>query len=273
MSAEAYAFQVGNIVCTVVSDGESVIGKDGILRRFPNLSEAECREAFTAIGLSLDEAESSLNILIAKVGAETVLVDTGQAGRPNGGHLLAGMQQAGIAPDTVTMVVLTHTHGDHVLGLLTADNQPAFPKARYVLSKAEMEAWRKRVENNAPDQRAIIDMLEANDLRLIDGDEQIIPGLTAVSIPGHTPGQLALLFESEHERLIHLADMLHSPMQFAHPEWSPSFDADPILAATTRRNMLQRAAEENLLAIFYHLPFPGLGHVSRAETGFVWTPV
>jgi glyoxylase-like metal-dependent hydrolase (beta-lactamase superfamily II) len=272
MSANRYAFQVGKIACTVLLDGANVIGSEGILRRFPNASEAEYRQAFAAIGLSLDEAVSCFNILVAHIGGETVLVDTGLASKPNGGYLPESMALAGLAPEAITRVVITHAHGDHVLGLVTADHEPAFPNAGYVISKTEMGVWRRRVEEGAADQRPIIELLDAKGVRLIDGDEQIVPGLTAVPIPGHTPGQIALLIESEGERLIHLADLLHSPMQFGHPEWSPSFDADPGLAAETRRHTLGRAADEDMLAMFYHLPFPGLGRVSRVGTGFAWRP-
>ena len=101
-------------------------------------------------------------------------------------------------------------------------------------------------------------------------DEQIIPGMTAVPIPGHTPGQIAVLVESDQEQLMHMADLLHSPMQFAHPEWSASFDADTTLSVPTRRAALGRAADEHMLTLFYHLTFPGLGRVKQAATGFTW---
>jgi glyoxylase-like metal-dependent hydrolase (beta-lactamase superfamily II) len=98
-------------------------------------------------------------------------------------------------------------------------------------------------------------------------------GLTAVPIPGHTPGQIALLFESQSEKLLHMADLLHNPMQFAHPEWSPTFDVDIRCSVPTRRKVLDQAASENLLTLFYHLTFPGLGWVRQAETGFRWQPL
>jgi glyoxylase-like metal-dependent hydrolase (beta-lactamase superfamily II) len=273
MSAKSYAFNVGNVACMVLLDGANLMGAEGVMKRFPNGSEAEYRQAYADVGMSLDEAVSCFNILVVKIGSEVVLVDTGLGRKPNGGYLPESMQLAGIKPEAITLVVITHSHGDHILGLLGEDNQPIFPNARYVMSKAEMEVWRSRIEASATDQRPILDMLEANNLRLIEGNEQIIPGLTAVPIPGHTPGQIGLLIESEGERLIQLADLLHTPMQFAHPEWSPSFDADPVLSATTRRSTLRRAADQNLLVLFYHLPFPGVGWVGVTGQEFVWKPV
>lgn len=217
MSARSHSFTVGDIACMVLLDGANLMGSDGVLRRFPNGTEAEYRQAYADIGLSLDEAESCFNILVAKIGAETVLVDTGLASKPNGGWLPESLRLAGLTPEAITLVVITHAHGDHVLGLLAEDGTPAFPNARYVISKTEMDVWRKRVEENLPDQRPLIAMLEARDVRLIDGEAQIVPGLTALPIPGHTPGQMALVIESGQERLFHLADLLHTPMQFAQP--------------------------------------------------------
>jgi glyoxylase-like metal-dependent hydrolase (beta-lactamase superfamily II) len=272
MSAQSYSFQVGRIPCAVLLDGSSLLGKAGILKRYLDATEADYRQAYAALGLSLDEADSSFNILAATIGSHTVLVDTGEGGRPKGGYLVESMRLAGLEPESITLVVITHTHGDHILGLLTAQQEPTFPNATYVISKAELAFWQARIDAGLADQRPIVTMMEKQGLRLIELDEQIIPGLTAVPISGHTPGQIAVLLESEGEKLIHFADLLHTPMQFAHPEWSASFDADTTLSVPTRRAALQRAADENMLALFYHLTFPGLGRLKQAAQGFTWHP-
>ncbi len=273
MSVKSYTFKVGSVECTVLLDGARVLGKAGILKRFPDTTEAAYRQAYAALGLSLDAADTSFNILAARIGEHTVLVDTGEGGRPHGGYLLESMRLAGIEPDAITLVVITHAHGDHVLGLLSHNNEPVFPHATYIISTDEMAFWQGRIADGAADQRPIVTMMEEKGLRLIDMDEQIIPGMTAVPIPGHTPGQIAILLESEDEQLIHMADLLHSPMQFAHPEWSASFDADTSISVPTRRAALGRAADENLLTLFYHLTFPGLGRVKHAARGFTWEPL
>jgi len=270
MRAQGYPFRVGGIECTVVLDGAWRLGTAGIVRRFPDATEAEYRQAYADIGLSLDQADSSFNLLVAAIGPEMVLVDAGEGGKPKGGLVLESMRLAGIEPDAITLVVLTHADGDHVLGLLSNENKPVFRNATYVLSKRELAFWQQRIETKAPEQRPIIDMIAAAGLRVIEPDEQIMPGLAAVPIPGHTPGQIAVLLESENERLIHLADLLHSPMQIAHPEWSASFDVDTSVSVPTRRAALGRAADENMLTLFYHLTFPGLGRVKRAANGFSW---
>lgn len=270
---KSYAFKVGSIDCTVLLDGARKIGAAGIMKRFPNGTEAEYRQAYDDIGLSLDKADDSFNMLVAKIGSETVLIDTGEGGKPYGGFLLNSMAQAGMNAADITQVVITHSHTDHIMGLLTDDGQPVFPNATYVLAKDELDFWQQIIETNAPNQRPIVAMMQDQGLRLIDLDEPILPGMTAVPLPGHTPGHIGLLIESEGEQVLHLADQLHSPMQFAHPEWSVSFDIDTRVSVPVRRSALQRAADDNLLTLFYHLTFPGLGWVKPAETGFTWEPL
>lgn len=273
MIVQSYPFQVGGISCLIVLDGVSALGVEGILKRFPESTEAAYRKAYQAVGLSLDEAKSYFNILLARISGETVLVDAGQGGRPRGGQLPEGLRIAGIDPAEVSLVVITHAHVDHVWGLVSPDNTPVFPNARYVLSEVELSFWKKRIESSAGDQAPLVSLLESQGLELIPMDAPILPGLSAVPLPGHTPGQIGIVIESEGQSLWHMADLLHSPMQFAHPEWSPTFDADAHLAAISRRAALSQAAERGALTLFYHLSYPGLGRVKRAAQGFLWEPL
>lgn len=270
MNANYHSFTIGQITCTVLLDGSSHITVERFLKRFPQATEADYRRAHADIGLSLEDADSSLNVLAARIGTQTVLFDTGEAGKPNGGQLPESMTQAGIDPADITLVVITHTHGDHVQGILKADGQPAFPNATYVISQPELVFWQGRIQAGMAGHSQILDTMKMQGLRVIAPDEQIMPGLTAVPIPGHTPGQIALVLESEGEKLIHLADLIHSPIQFAHPEWSPAFDTDTSVSVPTRRAALARAADDAILALFYHLTFPGVGRVRRAGQAFVW---
>lgn len=273
MSAKSYTFRIGQAECMALHDGTSPIGIERFLGRFPDATEAEYREAYEALGLSLDAAESSMNVLVVRLGAETVLVDSGMGQNPPGGLLPESLRLAGVAPAEITTVVITHSHGDHVLGLLDEAGAPRFPRATYVISRPELAFWEERTAGGMAAQRPIVAMMGERGLRRIAMDEAILPGLTAIPLPGHTPGQVGLLLESEGERLFHLADLLHSPMQIAHPEWSAAFDADTARSVPTRRAALARVAKEGALAFFYHLPFPGLGHIGAGGDARAWEPV
>ncbi|MDX2137361.1 MAG: MBL fold metallo-hydrolase [Chloroflexota bacterium] len=264
-----YTFTLGHIECTVLCDAHTIIGAVRMMKRFPHIPEADMRHAYIDLDLVLDEADTSMNILLLRLGAETVLVDAGEGGRPYGGELRASLAAAGIAPDAITTVIITHSHGDHVLGLLT-DDALTFPNARYIMSAEEMAFWRGRLAGDKAEQRPLVEKLEAAGLRLIAMNDVILPGVTAVPLPGHTPGHFGLMIESDGARLLHLADTLHSPAQFVHPDWSPWFDADTRMSEPTRRAALDKAADENVLTLFYHLTFPGLGRVRRTEAGYRW---
>jgi glyoxylase-like metal-dependent hydrolase (beta-lactamase superfamily II) len=273
MDARSYAFRVGEIACAVLLDGASLLGRAGILKRFHDATEADYERTYADLGLSLDEADTSFNTLVAEVGGEVLLVDAGEGGRPKGGLLPESLRLAGIEREAVTRVVITHADGDHVQGLLTVDERPTFPNATYMISSNELAYWQGRIDAGIVNHRPYLDLMRGKGLRLIEGDAEILPGVRAVSVAGHTPGHTAVLIESRGERVIHMADLLHSPMQFAHPDWSASFDVDTSVSVPARRAALGRAADEDMLAVFYHLTFPGLGRVRRAGNGFRWEPV
>ncbi|MDX1992277.1 MAG: MBL fold metallo-hydrolase [bacterium] len=273
MTARHHSFRVGSMECMVLLDGTTHLGVEGTMGRFPTLTEADCRQGFADMGLSLEEADDYFNILLMKIGDQIVLVDAGEGGRPDGGLMPESLEQAGIAPQAVTMIVITHAHTDHIMGLLSHNGEAVFPNATYVISSPEYAFWQQRIDNGAEALRPLLEMVQTKGLRCIDQTEQILSGLTAVPLTGHTPGQIGLLLESDGARLMHMADLLHSPMQLAHPEWSPKYDLDTSLSVPTRRATLQRAADEGLLTLFYHLSFPGLGHVKPGSVGFAWEPI
>jgi glyoxylase-like metal-dependent hydrolase (beta-lactamase superfamily II) len=268
-----HKFTVGRVACTVLLDGAAHLGKEGILRRYPDATEDDYRAAFAQVGRSLDDADSAFNLMLIELGSERILIDAGEGGKPKGGWVVESLRLAGMTPDAITQIILTHTHRDHVLGLLTHDVQPVFPNARYVISREELAYWRGRVASGEVDDGAILRMLDAQGVHEIAMDAQIAPGLIAIPLPGHTPGQIGLLLENDGARLLHGADALHQPFQFAHPEWSPTFDLDTSVSVPTRRAFLTQTAASGALTLFYHLTFPGLGYVQQNGTTFTWRPI
>ena len=231
--------------------------------------EADARRAFIQMGQSIERADSWFNILLMRIGDDIILVDAGEGGRPKGGLLPQSLSDMGLAPEDVTLIIITHAHGDHVNGLLDDNGAPVFPNATYVITKTELAFWIDNMNAGAADQRPILDAVQASGLRLIDPDETIVEGLTAMPLPGHTPGHIGLTLESEGERLVHLADLVHSPMQFAHPEWSAKFDRDTSQSVPTRIAALTQAANDQTRVFFYHIAYPGLRHVHQAGSGFI----
>jgi glyoxylase-like metal-dependent hydrolase (beta-lactamase superfamily II) len=192
-----------------------------------------------------------------------ILIDTGM-----GAGLMDELAAAGLAPEDVTDILITHTHFDHVGGLLAADGEsPAFPEATLHITRAELEYWRSSQADKA---RACE---EAYPLTFIlpDGETPVVlPNLVALDAAGHTPGHVVFLLNNRQKQLF-AGDLLHSDLlQFANPEVCASFDMDREAAVAARLKILARAADENWGFQSCHVIQPG--RVKRDGDAFKWQP-
>ncbi|MGW5644150.1 MBL fold metallo-hydrolase [Saccharopolyspora sp. NPDC003752] len=213
------------------------------------------------------------------VGGLRVLVDTGIGNgktranpawhdlRTDYPERLAG---AGFAPDSVDLVVLTHLHADHV-GWNTRDEQgewvPTFPRARYVVSRAEREFW-AGYDMDEPRRQMFRDSVhpveDAGLLDLVDvpaEGTEIAPGLRLLPTPGHTPGHVAVRLSSGGETALITGDCVHHPVQLAEPDIGSCVDIDPEQAGATRRSVLASLAGTGTLLLGTHFPPPTAGRV------------
>ena len=180
----------------------------------------------------------------------TLLFDTGLGGpgsptqswAATPGALLAELTDLGVAPGDVRTVALSHVHDDHVGGLLGADGAPAFPNARHIVQRADIE-WLRKLAAESDEDRAVWSLLapleDAGVLDPIDGDHRLADGVELHHLPGHTPGHQILRVVAGAERLTISADTWNHPAQLAHPEWPSGPDDDHAGAAEARR-LLQR---------------------------------
>ncbi len=217
---------------------------------------------------------------LVRAGSELVLFDTGLGanGRGNGlGQMRERLQAAGHAPEDVTIVVLTHFHGDHIGGLME-DGAPAFPNARYVMGQAEYDFWTAEerlsgpTENAANAVRNVVVPLAENATFLSEGSE-VVPGITAVETFGHTPGHLAYRIESDGQQVMLTGDIAnHYIVSLRRPDWEVAFDMDKAAAAETRKRVFDMIAADRIPFIGYHMPFPSMGFVEKLDTGYRWVP-
>lgn len=268
-----YQLSIGDIECAVLPEGESDLIAKHLAERYPGVSQAQIEAA-----LAGQTPAGSLNLPYINSGGTGILADVGfgRLSQPAAGNTESALSSIGLSLADIDIVFLTHFHGDHIAGLALDEGALEFPNARFVTTQAEWDEWIGRWSaSTAPqDQKNLQRFTSLQDrFSFASPGEEIAPGVTVVDLAGHTLGHAGLLLESGGERLLHVVDILHQPFQFAHTDWHFSFDSDAEQAVDTRRRTLQRCAHEDLLTLFYHMPFPGLGRVSGDGDAFIWNPI
>ncbi len=274
-----HSFRLGNARITVLLDGHLPLGT-----QLFNAYDPAKAEAVLAQGLHRmqnDSLQIPVNGYLVERGDKKLLIDTGTAQLMGQGlgALGGGLAAAGVAPESIDTVLLTHIHPDHSGGLITGDGSAAFANAELVVAQREWDFWHDdAIMAGVPESsRGFFDMARrsvapyANRLQLLQGEGEAAPGFTALELPGHTPGHTGFLLEAGGEGLLFWGDIIHSAaLQFALPEWTIAFDTDPAQTVETRRKMLDRASADNLLVTGAHLDFPALGRVLRRGDAFAY---
>lgn len=268
MTEGIHQLTVGNIKCVVVNEGiseQTVERLAGIFTTAPEDALAQGLAERGAVG-------GSMNPLYIEADGRKILVDVGF------GNIILKLATIGVTPDDMTDVLITHFHGDHVMGLIDSDGNPHYPNATVIVNEAEWNHWMSESNLQAiGEERA--NRLKAcftpytDKITRVKPNDEIVAGVKVVEAYGHTPGHIGLLIESNGERLLHLVDTAHITLQDANPDWSPLFDTQPDVSPITRRRWFAYAADEGILTLWYHFPFPGLGHISRDGEVFKWTPL
>jgi len=281
-----YRFALGEMTLIAVSDGSQVSDQDPHAIFGYNVPEAAFDAAMESRFLPTDSRVAYYHPLFVDTGEHKVLIDTGWGeSNPQFGKLRERLAAAGVAAGDVDVVVLTHGHPDHVWGNFDAEGNRLFPNARFVMAASEYRFWTAESVDLAgmkiPEDfkgkiiagaKRHLDPL-AGEITLVEDGEAIVPGVSTVMAPGHTPGHMAVLIDGGDQKLLHTVDTaINWPTGLLYPEWYTAFDLDPETAARTRRTIFDRAAAEDLLVYTYHFPFPSLGHVVRADGGFDWIP-
>ncbi len=249
------------------SDGyEFAIVRDGTTDGYP-ISTVLADPADERI-LGQSTMPGTYSCLLVRADGAVVLIDTGwgQAAPDGLGRVLDSLAELGVAPPSVTHVLTTHVHGDHIGGH-ARDGAPAFPSARTLIPRADWEWLQRRDDERAAAQREMLEpVVEAG---LVDWLEDTAPpiGIEAVPTPGHTPGHTSFRIGN----VLNVGDVILIEAGLAHPEVHLSFDADMDRAVETRRAVYARAAADAHTVVAFHLPEP-VGVIEEDGDAWRWAP-
>jgi glyoxylase-like metal-dependent hydrolase (beta-lactamase superfamily II) len=275
-----HRFALGSREIIVLSDGHLVVP---ITALATNVPQADLGGFLAGQSLGPDQVHFHINVALIKTGNDYVLIDAGSGGtwEPTAGRLADSLEAAGIKPEAIGTVVLTHAHPDHIWGLIDdLDDSLRFPRARYLVAAREFDFWTAGeaarlsgpIEGIAAGAKRVFKAIEDRTARIKPGIE-IVPGIVAIDTAGHTPGHISLLVTSGSDKLLVTADAVQNAhIAFKQPDWQPRADMDGARAAKSRRQLLDLAATDKLAVLSYHIPFPGLGRVERKGSTFTWVP-
>lgn len=280
-----YRYKVGDYEVTAIMEG---------LRRFPLPDALVSNAKKDEVSLALDEAHLPKDLMtitytpvVVNTGSKLIVIDTGNgelgAKGTNGatGQYMKNFKAAGFDPAKVDTVIISHFHLDHVDGLLTLEDKPVFPNAEVMVPETE---WKFAMDdaNMAKARKLDVDILfnrARHNFGVIKNPTQyqwgkeIVPGITAIGTPGHTPGHTSFALQSGSGKVLIQTDVTNLSALFVrHPDWQLLFDMDGPLAVQTRRRFFDMASADRTLIQAFHHPFPGLGYVEKDGTGYRWVP-
>lgn len=268
--------RIGEATVTVI--------RDGTFPWAPRMQapEAEWRRAMPEANAA-GELMIDMNVVHIRTGDASILVDLGFQ-EDAAGHMprlrrtpgvLAGLASIGVAPEDVTHVLVTHAHGDHFEaatirrdGELTA----RFPRARYLIGRAD---WADNPARERPDAPLAIHLGTIERLGLldlVDGDREIVPGVTMMDTPGESPGHMIVRVQSAGGSFYALGDLFHHVCEVEHLDWVPA-GRDQAATLASRRRLLTEAVPSRAILVFSHHDFPAWGRIEAAGAGYQWQPV
>jgi glyoxylase-like metal-dependent hydrolase (beta-lactamase superfamily II) len=275
-----HRLNLGNAEVTVVSDGPLSLGDPK--GTFTGVPEDEMRKMLSDNFLSPTSVVLEQNSPIVNAGDKLVLFDSGLGSTkgfgPTTGRQQKSMAEAGIKPADIDAVVFSHAHPDHVGGVVDDNGKPLFPNAQYYIAQSDLEFWTDEGKNNGP-LKDFIGIARKNLLPVRDrivfykDGQEFLPGIQAMSAPGHTVGHTIFMITSDGKSLAYLADLTHHPILLLEkPRMEFSYDTDPKQAAASRVKMLDMLAANKIAVMAYHYPWPGVGHVVKTGEGFHYVP-
>ena len=267
---------LGSASLTTVSDGSLMLPGSFIFEPMP---QDQLDDVLSEFGVSKDRLTPECNLALYRDGENTVLFDVGSGPdfMPSAGTIVDSLDALGLAPEDITHVVFTHAHPDHIWGLLDEFDDPLFYDATYMMGRQEWDYWwNPETVSTIGEARAAFAVgakrrMEAieDSVVLFDDGSEILPGIAAVSSPGHTPGHMGFEIRNGSNAALVVGDAIgNHHVAFQRPSWESGSDQDAALAVKTRQMLFDRLTSEDLTLVGFHLPDGGMGKVEPYRDGY-----
>ncbi|OLL28205.1 MBL fold metallo-hydrolase [Burkholderia sp. SRS-W-2-2016] len=276
-----YRTMIGDYEVTALLDGTHAFPVDTVVEGMP---KDQMHEYLEQDFLKLP-VQGSINAFLVNTGSKLVLIDAG-AGSLYGdccGRLIEHLRAAGYRPEQVDEIYLTHMHMDHIGGV-SANGKALFPNAVLHANRVEAGYW-LNAENKAKAPAflapffddavaAVAPYQAAHRFQTFAGDTEVVPGITAIQTPGHTPGHVSYVVKRNGQTLIVWGDIVHvAALQLREPEITVKYDSDAGAAKQARKRVFDDAVRDRTMIAAAHIAFPGLGHLRRSGERFEWVPL
>jgi glyoxylase-like metal-dependent hydrolase (beta-lactamase superfamily II) len=267
-----FRFPVGEFQATVVSDGPLALGEPSASMK--GLSKDEIAKALSENFLPTDNIVLEQNVLVLNTGTRLALFDSGMGTSKmfgsTTGKLLSGLSDARIDPSKIDDVICTHAHIDHTGGLANAAGKRFFPNATIHISKADFDFWTDEKKLTGDLKAFVVHARQnllpyKNRIKFIEDGKDVIPGVQAMSAPGHTVGHTIFIIKSGASSMAFLGDITHHQILLTEkPKTEFAYDTDPKQAVQTRLKVFDMLASQRMPFVAYHFPWPGVGYLGKA---------
>jgi glyoxylase-like metal-dependent hydrolase (beta-lactamase superfamily II) len=283
-----YRYKIGTMEVTVATDGIArfKMAEDHVI----NIKKDVINAALAEVFMEKDMMTTPYNPIAINTGAKLCVIDTG-TGEANykksngvGGQFVSNLAAAGIERTAVDTVIISHFHGDHINGLLMADNSLTYPNAEILVPAPEQKFWmddgemsratNERVQTNFKNIHRVFNAEVMKRVKSYEWGKEVVAGIIAQGTPGHTPGHTSYVLASGSDAVYLQSDVTHVPFLFVrHPDWHAFYDQDGDMAEATRRKVYDMLVADKMRVQGFHYPFPSLAHVEKVGTGYREIPV
>jgi glyoxylase-like metal-dependent hydrolase (beta-lactamase superfamily II) len=272
-----YHHALGDILVTAINDGTFQATFDLIA----GIDKAAC-ERIERAAFRVVPPKMTMNTFLVQTGGKMALIDTGcgVSMGPTLGMAVRNLKAIGVEPGDIDAILMTHLHPDHMNGLIDGNGNAVYPRAELLINEAELQFFNdpNSMARAPEDAKGFFAEMRAATTPYKDRiktfkDGPVLPGVSAITTPGHTPGHTAWMVESGGDSVLIWGDIVHMPnVQLAAPEAGTILDIDPKQAVATRRRTLDMAIADHQRVAGIHMDFPAFGHIVRAGQGYAFVP-